>query len=277
MSADYKTDSNLADDEETRYFHPNLANTYVFSSPVAINSRADIRKKIISEIWSMELANKLNYPSSGYKLKAITGFKDYIYYRNHALGDSGAVIPRSFAITNTLSTSRRPIQMCLPLYRFHCIAWHLHKDSKKDPRKIQAQVKDVFKRYCSFKGIAYTLSVFRGFKPLDLLQFDGLEDCFQFAIYIYKMDVASGEVECIRRSDKEHETINILSHDNHALYIKNINMLQSKYQCAKCEMIFVSSVNLRDHAKNQCERINIETFQLSLAFTDPLRTLLDLC
>ncbi|GMF15555.1 unnamed protein product [Phytophthora lilii] len=74
------------------------------------------------------------------------------------------------------------------------------------------------------------------------------------------MDVASGEVECIRRSDKEHEAINILSHDNHALYIKNIDMLQSKYQCAKCEMIFVSSVKLRDHAKNQCERINIETF-----------------
>ncbi|ETN01457.1 hypothetical protein PPTG_24066 [Phytophthora nicotianae INRA-310] len=58
----------LADDEETRYFHPNLANTYVLSSPVAINSRGDIRKKIISEIRSMELANKLNYPSSGYKL-----------------------------------------------------------------------------------------------------------------------------------------------------------------------------------------------------------------
>ncbi|GMF14462.1 unnamed protein product [Phytophthora lilii] len=37
-------------------------------------------------------------------------------------------------------------------------------------------------------------------------------------------------------------------------------MVQSKYQCAKCEMIFVSSVKLRDHAKNQCERINIETF-----------------
>ncbi|GMF29733.1 unnamed protein product [Phytophthora lilii] len=32
------------------------------------------------------------------------------------------------------------------------------------------------------------------------------------------MDVASGEVECIRRSYKEHEAINILSHDNHALH-----------------------------------------------------------
>ncbi|KAG4064168.1 hypothetical protein PC123_g986 [Phytophthora cactorum] len=246
----------LADGEETRYFHPNLANTYVFNAPVAINSRADIRKKIISEIRSMELANKLNYPSSGYKVKAITGFKIYIYYRNHALGDSEAVIPKIIRDNKHVITFPKTNNKCV----FHCIAWHLHKDSKRDPRKIQAQVKDVFKRYRSFKGIAYTLNLFRGFKPLDLLQFDELEDCFQFAINVYKMDVASGEVEWIRRSDKEHESINILSHENHALYIKSIDMLQSKYQCAKCEMIFVSSVKLRDHAKNQCERINIETF-----------------
>ncbi|GMF23497.1 unnamed protein product [Phytophthora lilii] len=157
----------LADDEETRYLHPNLANTYVFSSP----------------------------------LKAITGFKIYIYYRNHALGDSGAVIPKIIRDNKHVINFPKTNNKCV----FHCIAWHLHQDSKKDPRKIQAQVKDVFKRYCSFKGIAYTLSVFRGFKPLDLLQFDGVEDCFQFAINIYKMDVASGEVECIRRSDKDVE------------------------------------------------------------------------
>ncbi|RAW31983.1 hypothetical protein PC110_g11683 [Phytophthora cactorum] len=204
----------------------------------------------------MELANKLNYPSSGYKVKAITGFKIYIYYRNHALGDSEAVIPKIIRDNKHVITFPKTNNKCV----FHCIAWHLHKDSKRDPRKIQAQVKDVFKRYRSFKGIAYTLNLFRGFKPLDLLQFDELEDCFQFAINVYKMDVASGEVEWIRRSDKEHESINILSHENHALYIKSIDMLQSKYQCAKCEMIFVSSVKLRDHAKNQCERINIETF-----------------
>ncbi|KAG4039147.1 hypothetical protein PC123_g25298 [Phytophthora cactorum] len=187
----------LADGEETRYFHPNLANTYVFSSPVAVNSRADIRKKIISEIQSMELANKLNYSSSGYKVKAITGFKIYIYYRNHALGDSKAVIPKIIRDNKHVINFPKTNNKCV----FHCIAWHLHKDSKKDHRKIQAQVKDVFKRYCSFKGIAYTLSLFRGFKPLDLLQFDELEDCFQFAINFYKMDVASGEVECIRHSD----------------------------------------------------------------------------
>ncbi|KAG2875890.1 hypothetical protein PC115_g23780 [Phytophthora cactorum] len=74
------------------------------------------------------------------------------------------------------------------------------------------------------------------------------------------MDVETGEVECIRRSDKEYDAIHILSHENHALYIKDIDMLQCKYQCSKCEMIFVSSDKLRNHKKNQCELVNIESF-----------------
>ncbi|RAW33637.1 hypothetical protein PC110_g10056, partial [Phytophthora cactorum] len=168
----------LTDDSDTRYFHPNLANTYVFSSLVAINSRADIRKKVISEIRSMELANKLNYPSSGYKLKTITGFKIYIYYRNHALGDSEAVTPKIIRDNKYVINFPRTNNKCV----FHCIAWHSSKNSKKDPRKIQAEVKEAFKRYCSFKGIEYSLSLFRGFKPIDLLQFDELEDCFQLSI-----------------------------------------------------------------------------------------------
>ncbi|GMF12045.1 unnamed protein product [Phytophthora lilii] len=169
ISADYKTDSkyrfyngknmesHLYEGIQASEFYDKLENVLArqksaLSSPVAINSRADIRKKIISEIRSMELANKLNYPSSECKLKAITGFKIYIYYRNHALGDSGAVIPKIIRDNKHVINFPKTNNKC----GFHCIAWHLHKDSIKDPRKIQAQVKDVFKRYCSFKGIAYT-------------------------------------------------------------------------------------------------------------------------
>ncbi|GMF23740.1 unnamed protein product [Phytophthora fragariaefolia] len=44
------------DPDGTRYFYPNLANTHVFNNPIAINSNADIQKKVISEIRSMELS-----------------------------------------------------------------------------------------------------------------------------------------------------------------------------------------------------------------------------
>ena len=126
----------LSDENETRYFHPNLGNTYVFNTPVAVNSKADIRKKVISEIRSMELANKLNYPSSGYKVKAITGFKIYIYNRNHALGDSEAVIPKVIRENKHVINFPKTNNKCV----FHCIAWHSLQDPKKDPRRIQAQV-----------------------------------------------------------------------------------------------------------------------------------------
>ncbi|KAG3006120.1 hypothetical protein PC120_g17569 [Phytophthora cactorum] len=189
----------LTDDSETRYFHPNIGNTYVFNAPIAVNSKADIRKKIISEIRSMELANKLKYPSSGYKVKAITVFKDYIYHCNHALGDSEAVIPKVIRENKHVINFPKTNNKC----DFHCIAWHSMQDPKKDPRRIQAQVKDAFKRYCSFKGITYSLGLFHSFKPVDLLQLDDFEECFQLAINVYSMDVDSGKVECIRRSDKD--------------------------------------------------------------------------
>ncbi|KAG3080221.1 hypothetical protein PI124_g20559 [Phytophthora idaei] len=174
----------------------------------------------------MELADKLNYPSSGYKLKAITGFKIYIYHRKHALVDSEVVIPKVIRDNQHVINFPKTNIKCV----FHCIAWHLLRDGKKDPRRIQAQVKEMFKRYCSYKGISYTLGLFRSFKPIDLLQLDELEGCFQLFINIYSMDVNNGKVDCIRRSEKDYEAIHILSHDNHALYIKNIDMLQSKYQ-----------------------------------------------
>ncbi|KAG3054493.1 hypothetical protein PI125_g25852 [Phytophthora idaei] len=234
------------DPDDTRYFYPNLANTHVFNNPIAINSKADIRKKVISETRSMELADKLNYPSSGYKLKAITAFKIFIYHRDHALGDSEAVIPKIIRENKHVINFPKTNNKCV----FHCIAWHTFQSPKKDPRRIQAQVKEAFKRYCSFKGIKYTLSLLRSIKPIDLLQLDEVEDCFQLGINVYKMDTASRKVECIRRSDKEYEAMDILSHENHALYIKNIDMLQAKYQCPKCEMVFVSAEKLKNHKKN---------------------------
>ncbi|KAJ8579170.1 hypothetical protein ON010_g25 [Phytophthora cinnamomi] len=246
----------LTDDGETRYFHPNIGNTYVFNAPIAINSKSDIRTKIISEIRSMELANKLNYPSSGYKLKEITGFKICIYHRNHALGDSEAIIPPVIRENKHVINFPETNNKCV----FHYVAWYLVQDPKKDPRRIQAHVKEAFKRYCSFNGITCSLGLFSRFKPIDLLQLDEVEECFKLSINVFAMDEGTGKVECIHRSDKDYDTMNILSYENHAHYIKNVDMLQSKYQCAKCDMVLVSSINLKNHSKNQCERVNIESF-----------------
>ncbi|GMF36794.1 unnamed protein product [Phytophthora fragariaefolia] len=211
------------DPDDTRYFYPNLADTHVFNNPIAINSKANIQKKVISEIRSMELADKLNHPSSGYKLKVTTAFKIFIYHRDHALGDSEAVIPKIFRENKHVINFPKTNNKC----GFHCIAWHTFQSPKRDPRRIQAQVKEAFKRYCSFKGVKYSLSLLRVFKPIDLLQLDEVEDCFQLGINVYKMDVVSGN---------------------------------ATYQCPKGEMVFVSAETVKNHKKNQCELVNIESF-----------------
>jgi len=244
----------ITDESDIRYWYPNVANTMVFDSPITVNTKGDIRKKVITPIRSMELANKLPYPSSGFKLLGIIGFKLFIYFRNHALGDSQAVIPKSILDNKHVINFPKTNNKCV----FHCIAFHSNRG--KDPRKIQALVKDTFKRYCSFKGVIYTLSLFRNFKPIDILQFDELEECFQLSINVYTKNIDTGSVGCIRPSEKAYDRINILSCENHALYIKNIDMFQNKYQCQKCDMIFKASDKLRNHAKNRCDEVNIESF-----------------
>jgi hypothetical protein len=122
------------------------------------------------------------------------------------------------------------------------------------------RVKEAFKQYCSYKNIEYTTKLYKNFKPIDILQFDELEECFQLAINVLTMDVETGKTEFIRRSDKDYEPIRILSHENHALYIKNIDMFQSKYECPKCEMVFKTSDEKRGHVQNRCDEVNILSF-----------------
>jgi len=262
------------DEDDTRYWHPNKKNTYVFDTPISINSKADIQKKVISQIRTMELADRLNYPSSGYRLKAITGFKIELFYRSHALGDSTAVLPKIILDNHHVINFPKTNNKCV----FHCIAYHKlpepkkedntiqdlvknkSKQPKKDHRRIQTHVKNRFREYCTYKSINYTTALFKNFKPIDILQFDELEECFQLAINVHTMDIETGRIEFIRRSDKDYDPIHILSYENHALYIKNLDMFQSKFQCPKCEMVFETSSEKRDHIKNRCEEVNILSF-----------------
>ncbi|GMF36640.1 unnamed protein product [Phytophthora lilii] len=245
-----------SDESDEIYFYPNLANTNVWDSPVAINSKGDIRKNVISDIRSMELADRLNYPKSGYQLKSIVASKIYIYHRDHALGSSEAIIPKVIKDNKSVINFPKTNNKCV----FHCIAYHTQTNEKKDPRRMNGLVKETFKRYCEFKNIPYSLSTYRSFKPLDIYQFDDLEECFKLYINVYTYDVESGKAERIRQSDKAYDEINILSHEKHALYIKDINIFLSKYQWSKCEMVFPSAEKLKNHKKNKCEEVNVEFF-----------------
>ncbi|GMF26398.1 unnamed protein product [Phytophthora lilii] len=217
------------------YFYPNIANTNVYDKPFVVNSRADARK-VISDIRMKELSDTLNYPKSGIKVKAITGFKIFIDYRHHALCDSDALVPEFIKKNRYVINFPRTNNKCV----FYCIAYHLQEE--KNQRKVVAQVKEAFKRYCRYKGLTFSLSLYKGFKPIDLLEFDHLEECFKININVYSFDIDTNAVECKRPTEgKYDDTLNILSHDNHAFYITNVGRVQSKYNCPKCTMLRTES------------------------------------
>ncbi|GMF38865.1 unnamed protein product [Phytophthora lilii] len=175
------------------------------------NISRSINKKLVAKHYNVSVQTLEKHMSPNYKADPkyrfyngnhmeSTYMRIFVYHRDHALGDSEAVIPKFIRENKHVINFPKTNNKCV----FHCIAWHTFPSAKKDPRRIQTQVKEAFKRYCSFKGVKYSLSLFRSFKPVDL-QLDEVEDCFQLGINVYSMDVASGNVECIRRSDKGYE------------------------------------------------------------------------
>ncbi|KAJ8566255.1 hypothetical protein ON010_g6869 [Phytophthora cinnamomi] len=141
------------------YFYPNISNTDVYDKPFTVNSSSDARK-VISDIRMKELADTLNYPKSSDKLKEITAFKIFIDYRDHALGDSNALVPEFI---------------------------------KKNRYLINFPTTNN--------------NLYKSFKPIDILEFDQLEECFELNINVYGLDVDTNAVECIPPTDEVDQDI----------------------------------------------------------------------
>lgn len=237
------------------YYYP-TSRTQVFDDNIKINSRTDIYKNVLAPLKALELAGRLNYPSSRYKLKAITGFKVVIHYRTHALG-ANIVIPDPIKKHQCVVNFPKTDNKCV----LYCIAYHKQPEDTRRLDRLQAPVKEVFKQYCAFKGEEYSLKKFKSCEPIDIMEFDNLEECFEVRIVVWEMDLETLCVDKIRDSEKKfNSTIHILDYKSHAMYISNIDHLLKKYPCPKCGMIFGSYEKLRNHNKNRCEDKSIASY-----------------
>lgn len=127
--------------------------------------------------------------------------------------------------------------------------------------RIHGLVKDRFEQYCAFKNIDYSLPVFKSFEPIDILEFDDLEECFDIGITVLEMNLDTRELIYIRESDSRSENkLHILDYNGHAMYIPRIDALSSKYPCDRCEMIFGTWEKLAGHKKTQCQTLTRELF-----------------
>lgn len=112
--------------------------------------------------------------------------------------------------------------------------------------------------------------MYRNFKPIDIIQLDELEECFGLNINTFVMGEESSEFDWQRRSDKTFDdTVNMLCHNGHAMYITNVERFLGKHQCPKCLMIFTTHERLRDHMKGKCELKQLESYVKKLRLYRP--------
>ncbi|GMF30143.1 unnamed protein product [Phytophthora lilii] len=134
----------LTDGDFTQHWHPNLANTCVFNTPVAINSRSDIRNKIISEIRSMELSNTLNYPirEPTRRAKSPTKITD-----NNRVEFSGSNTSSTRRVSFAYAASKREIAVVHPL---------VEGTGSREEKRKEREVSDQGERaVCSWDGSWY--------------------------------------------------------------------------------------------------------------------------
>ncbi|EGZ11084.1 hypothetical protein PHYSODRAFT_455640, partial [Phytophthora sojae] len=201
-----------------------------------------------------DFTERISFPSSSYQLKEITMANIMIYKRDHILGDS-ITIPDSIKKNKFIIDFPKTNNKCM----FYCIAYHLDNEARSD--RMIKPVKTRIKQYCEFKNITYSGKVFKEMEPIDLMQFDELEDCFNLLINVFEMDQQTLEISKIRESVKTYDNvINILGYKGHAMYIKNIDTVLSKYPCNVCDAIFDTCEKLKNHKKTKCQFDVLESF-----------------
>jgi len=234
------------------------SNTTVFKSPIAINAKDDIESKVMTEMQSKDFTERISFPSSSYQLKEITMTKILITYRNHILGDSNIAIPDVIKNNRSIINFQKTENKCM----FFCIAYHLEEEPRVD--RMISPVKKLVKAYCEFKSIKYSAKYFKEMEPIDILQFDDLEECFQLQIHVFEMDQQSLEISKIRESKKSYPNrINILDYRSHAMYITKLDNVLSKFQCNVCGAVLDTWQRLANHKKTKCEFEVIESFPKS--------------
>jgi hypothetical protein len=145
-----------------RDYYPS-SNTTIWDLPIAINSKGDTEKKIMSHMKAMDFTERISYPVSAYQLKEINSANIVIYYRNHILGDSEIKIPDYISKTRFMINFTRTQNRCM----FYCIAYHLVDGKKPNREKMVSHAKQRVKQYCEIlKALTTQLNCSRILKLL---------------------------------------------------------------------------------------------------------------
>lgn len=222
--------------EQTERYFSSQWNTSIFTKSMLapINQSADIDNRVFNFIRGSYRQEQLRiYKNSREQVKSISGFKLLIYYRAHKIGEN-VELPLTIKNNKNIVDFPNTKDKCV----LYCVAYHLEKEEPR-PKRMGSYVKTAAKRWCAFKKIEYSHSLFLNMKPIDIAEFGDVERCFEININAFESDIDGEGVSKIRTSTSGYDsTLNILIYKRHAMYVKSVESILSKYYCTKCDMIF---------------------------------------
>lgn len=187
------------------------------------------------------------HKDSSEKVKAISGFNVIIYYRDHDMGEN-VKFPRCIGNNRNIIDFSNNESKCL----MYCVVYHNASISGNTPlsKRTTGLTKEAVSKYLKYKGVEYSYKLFKDFKPIDLLKFDNVEDCFEINIDVFEMDSKTFNIRKIRPSEKSYNSIlTVLEYCGHALYVSDAERGLAKYVCSKCDMVFTEIKKMLNHKR----------------------------
>lgn len=244
---------------ESEIFYASMGNTAIFERPIGIYKRKDI-DSFLDSVNAFGLTKAPLAKSSSDKFESITEYHLAIYPLGYALGNTAASMPDTIKNDYNLMNPKIAYDKCI----FACIGYHLlyTVDNKINIKSEQlaTPAKEAFKKWCEFNKLEYSYALYKSTKAIDILQFDDLEKCFNIGIDCYKLDLESNKYVRIRDATVSDNTLALVLHDGHAVYVRSSNKLLHTYQCKKCEMLFETRKERENHTKNRCDETELITF-----------------
>ena len=244
-----------------RFYHSSNNVGRVLEQPKVINNINDFQlfKKTITQydMWDYARNYRPDTKWAVVKITSTTFFIDPI--KDSPIGSGGIFIPkwvksRRSIITLTHSTkTQKPYTDSLCFFR--CLA--LFKGARVN--LLERQTRNLKRKWPR--------------KIVTLADISTLENLFKINIQVYNLDL---ENECLTSALRSHQkftnTIHVILHDNHFMYIKDFDKATLTFSCGKCGYISNYIGNINRHEKT-CNGTSQKNIYPGRVYQPPLRPL----
>ena len=238
-----------------RYFHSSANNLSLFDKPRYVRNPEDFQK-FISDYNQLDIMSKLiaRRPNTAWRIHRLTNMTFYFYnLPNEGIGSCQNLPPHIKHNKWILSLDKN--QKTGAFYEDNlCFfrALSVLKNCKCTSKSIcrcrlvsELQTKILFKQWIRYSNKHHTITSFPGVTMDQLMD---LQKCFQINIRIFEMREDGVGTRVWNGSSKpDWPNLNLLLHEHHVCYIKNVDFFVHHFRCTQCGLQYSKAANLKRH------------------------------